>query len=54
MVTKKEDPYFSNTKGANKKGLAPKPLQAAESAEVVSTPRSHSPAWWRGRVQLWT
>lgn len=25
MVTKKEDPYYSNTKGATKKGLAPKP-----------------------------
>jgi hypothetical protein len=25
MVTKKEDPYYSNTKGAAKKGLAPKP-----------------------------
>ena len=25
VVTKKEDPYYSNTKGATKKGLAPKP-----------------------------
>ena len=25
MVTKKEDPYYSNTKGAANKGLAPKP-----------------------------
>lgn len=36
MVTKKEDPYYSNTKGASKKGLPPKP----RPPKPLKTPKS--------------